>query len=160
MQTHPLESNWTIGRPPTWAAGAALRVDPLAAGDEAEVLDFLSARPIHTVFIRGFIKENGLVSDLNRGKFYGCRNGEGRLLGIALLGHITLIETPFDTALRAFANFARVGTPIYMILGEQAKVRGFWDAYSAGGGEPWTLVRSGCSSSVWGLLSSAASWSS
>jgi len=110
-------------------------VQPLGAADEAEVLDFLSVRPIHTVFIRGFIRENGLVSDLNRGKFYACRDNAGRLLGVALLGHITLIETHHDAVISAFANYAR-GQSVYMILGEQRKVECFWTYYSASGDEP------------------------
>lgn len=117
-------------------AEALLSVQPLDNDDEMEVSDFLSARPVHTVFIKGFIRENGLVNDLNRGKFYACRDGEGRLLGVALLGHITLIETQADAALRALANYARGGPSIYMILGEQQKVECFWDSYSEGGDEP------------------------
>lgn len=130
MLTHSLDSDRSAGLQPVWETQTGMRVHPLLPGDEAEVLDFLSGRPVHTVFIKGFIKENGLVNDLNRGKFYGCRNSEGRLLGVALLGHITLIETHTDAALRAFAEFARGVTSIYMILGEQPKVECFWDSYS------------------------------
>ena len=136
MQTLTLKSDMTAGLQPGRETETGLSVYPLSASEEAEVLDFLSARPIHTVFIKGFVKENGLVNDLNRGKFYGCRNDEGRLLGVALLGHITLIETCTDAALRAFANYARGGQSIYMILGEQQKVESFWDSYSVSGDEP------------------------
>ncbi|HYP25891.1 MAG TPA: GNAT family N-acetyltransferase [Blastocatellia bacterium] len=87
------------------------------------------------------IKENGLVNDLNRGKFYACRDAEGRLLGVALLGHVTLIETHSDAVLRAFAKYARGGPSIYMILGEQDKAECFWDSYSAGGDETHTQHR-------------------
>jgi GNAT superfamily N-acetyltransferase len=130
MLTHSLNSDTSAGLHPVWETETGLRVHPLLAGDETEVLDFLSGRPVHTVFIKGFIKENGLVNDLNRGKFYGCRNSEGRLLGVALLGHITLIETHIEAALRAFAEYARGVPSIYMILGEQQKVEWFWDSYS------------------------------
>ncbi len=136
MQTLTLKSDMTAGLQPCPETENGLSVHLLSASEEAEVLDFLSARPIHTVFIKGFIKENGLVNDLNRGKFYACRNAEGRLLGVALLGHITLIETHTDPALRAFANYARGGTSIYMVLGEQQKVECFWDSYSMSGDEP------------------------
>src|SRR5215213_409750 len=131
MQTISLGTDMTAGPQPGRETETGLSVHPLSAGDEAEVWEFLSARPIHTVFIKGLIKENGLVNDLNRGKFYACRDSEGRLLGVALLGHITLIETHFDAVLRAFANYARGAQPIYMILGEQEKAECFWDSYSA-----------------------------
>src|SRR6185436_20691196 len=65
----------------------------LTDADEEEVLNFLSRRPIHTVAMVGFIHDNGLVSTLNRGTFYGCRNYEGNLEGVALIGHATLLET-------------------------------------------------------------------
>ncbi|HKQ04400.1 MAG TPA: GNAT family N-acetyltransferase [Blastocatellia bacterium] len=136
MQSLFAKPNMVAGLQPGLATANALSVRALSASDEAEVWDFLSARPIHTVFMKGFIKQNGLVSDFNRGKFYGCRDMEGRLLGVALLGHITLIETRIDAALRAFANYARGGPSIYMILGEQEKVECFWDSYSAGAVEP------------------------
>ncbi|MCA1613554.1 MAG: GNAT family N-acetyltransferase [Acidobacteria bacterium] len=64
----------------------------LAAGHEAEALDFLSARPLHTVYMAGFIRDNGLVSPLNRGAFYGSRDAAGRLAGVALVGHVTQVE--------------------------------------------------------------------
>jgi GNAT superfamily N-acetyltransferase len=136
MQILSLKPDITAGPQPGREAEYGLSVHPLSASDEAEVWNFLSARPVHTVFIRGFIKENGLVNDLNRGKFYACRDAEGRLLGVALLGHITLIEAPTDAALRAFADHARGGPSIYMILGEQKKVEYFWGAYSSSGVEP------------------------
>ena len=131
----------TTGPQPARETETGICVHPLSAGDEAEVWDFLSVRPIHTIFIRGLIKENGLVNDLNRGKFYACRDAEGILLGVALLGHITLIETHSDAVLRAFAKYARGGPSIYMILGEQEKAECFWDSYSASGDETHTQHR-------------------
>lgn len=136
MRTLSLQPGITAGLQRSRTTEAPLSVQPLAVEDEAEVLQFLSERPTHTVFIRGFIKDNGLVSDLNRGKFYACRDGKGRLLGVALLGHITLVETHTDAALKAFADYARGGPSIYMILGEQRKVESFWNSYSESGCEP------------------------
>jgi hypothetical protein len=40
---------------------------------EPEMLGFLSERP-HTVTMVGFVRDNGLLSPLNRGAFDGCRN--------------------------------------------------------------------------------------
>ncbi len=136
MQTHSIKTDCPVDRATDWGRETALSVQALSAADEPEVLDFLAARPIHTVFIKGFIKDNGLVNDLNRGKFYACRNGSGQLLGVALLGHITLIETHLDAVLRAFATYASASSSIYMVLGEEQKVRCFWEAYSARGDEP------------------------
>ena len=34
---------------------------------EAEALAFLAAEPLHNVYMSGFIRDNGLVSPLNRG---------------------------------------------------------------------------------------------
>jgi ribosomal protein S18 acetylase RimI-like enzyme len=126
----------TAGAQPVRETEIGLGIYPLSESDRDEVWDFLSARPVHTVFIKGFLKENGLVNDLNRGSFYACRDGDGRLMGVALIGHITLIEARTDAALRAFADYARGGQSIYMILGEQRKVDCFWGAYSAGGYGP------------------------
>src|SRR5437588_10258634 len=87
--------------PPYEALGSALTVQALADGHKEEVLQFLSSRPVHTVVMAGFIRDNGLVSPLNRGTFYGCRDEQGRLRGVALIGHATLIETESDEALAA-----------------------------------------------------------
>src|SRR5690349_16576504 len=49
-------------------------ITELDRSDEAEVMEFLSARPLHTVFMMGLIRDNGLLSPRNRGSFYGSRN--------------------------------------------------------------------------------------
>ncbi|HEX8096822.1 MAG TPA: hypothetical protein VF507_02245, partial [Pyrinomonadaceae bacterium] len=85
----------------------AVTVGPLTNEHKAEVLDFLAARPLHTVIMTGHIQDNGLESPNNRGTFYGCRNSAGRLEGVALIGHATLIEARTDEALRAFAKVAQ-----------------------------------------------------
>ena len=136
MPTLSLKPCLSADPPPRHETETGLSVHPLSAGDEAEVWDFLSARPIHTVFLKGFIKENGLVNERNRGKFYACREVKGRLIGVALFGQITLMEAHTDAALRAFADYARGGTSTYMILGEQEKVERFWNSYSASVDEP------------------------
>lgn len=136
MQAIFMKPEITMVLQPGRETEARLSVQPLADDDEAEVLDFLSARTIHTVFIKSFIRENGLVNDLNRGRFCACRDAQGKLIGVALLGHITLIETQIDAALRAFASYARGERSIYMILGEREKVECFWDSYSAKEYEP------------------------
>ena len=71
-----------------------------------EVLGFLAERPLYTVMMTGLIRDHGLVSPLNRGSFFGCRDSQGRLKGVALIGHATLIEARTDAALAAFARVA------------------------------------------------------
>lgn len=114
------------------AAGATLTVCTLADEDEAATLAFLARRAVQTVFLSTLIRDNGLVSPLNRGTFYGCRNAAGRLVGVALIGHATLIETDEDAALAAFARLAQVCPNAYLIRGEQERIAGFWRHY-----EPW-----------------------
>src|SRR2546426_9147613 len=82
----------------------SLPIQSLKNEHEAEVLDFLASHPLRTFVISGWIKDNGVVSHLNRGTFHGCRNGRGELEGVALIGHITLFETNSEAALAAFAS--------------------------------------------------------
>ena len=114
---------------------------PLAARHEPEVLDYLSRRPLHTVFLRGFIRDNGLVSALNRGIFFCCRDAAGRLAGVALIGHATLFEVSAEAALRAFAETAQCHGSIHMIMGERPSVERFWGYYAPHGQEPRRACR-------------------
>src|SRR5919198_5140248 len=101
-----MKTNTAPAHRPYGAPSPALTVQALADGHKEEVLEFLAARPVHTVVMAGFIRDNGLVSPLNRGTFYACRDAEGRLEGVALVGHVTLIETDQEAALEAFARLA------------------------------------------------------
>ncbi len=86
----------------------------LRSENEQEVLDFLRQRPVNTVVMASFIQDNGLVSKNNRGKFYCYRNADGKLDGVALIGHTTLIESRSTDSLYAFALIARRSeTPIH-----------------------------------------------
>ncbi len=105
-------------------------VHPLTAAHESEVLVFLAARPVHTVFLAGFIRDNGLESTLNRGSFHAYRDAEGHLEGVALIGHATLVETRSEAALTAFARLAREGLNPHMIMGEEEKIELFWREYA------------------------------
>jgi predicted GNAT family acetyltransferase len=109
------------------------RLYRLADRDQTEVLDFLAKRPLHTVAMAGFIRDNGLTSSLNRGVFFGYRNHWNQLEGVALIGHAMLMETSTDRALQAFAEIARKLTTAHMIMGEQQRISEFWDYYSEGG---------------------------
>lgn len=110
-----------------------ISVDCLVNDDEAEVLEFLAQRPIHTVTMMSLIHDNGIVSPLNRGTFYGCRDLNGRLEGVALVGHATLMETVSDRALAALAQVAQQCAGTHMIMGEKERVADFWSHYAAAG---------------------------
>ena len=127
--------------PPLTEASPRLTVSPLAARHEAEVLAFLAERPLHTVIMAGSIRDNGLVSPLNRGTFYACRDEQGRLEGVTLVGHATLVEARTESALAAFARLARERASGHLILGEKYMVERFWDYYAAGGESPRRLCR-------------------
>lgn len=107
-----------------------VNVERLTNQNEREVLEFLSQRPIHTVAMVGFIRDNGMVSSLNRGTFYGCRDVNGQLEGVALVGHATLMETVSDRALQALAQVAQECPYTHMIMGEKDRVADFWSHYA------------------------------
>lgn len=100
--------------------------------NEAETLKFLAVRPIHTVFMASLISDNGMASPFNRGTFYGCRNAEGRLEAVALIGHATIIETESQECIEFIARYARSCSPTHLIRGEQEKVESFWNYFSDG----------------------------
>jgi len=110
-----------------------VKVERLANSDEAEVLQFLSQRPIHTVTMVSLIRDNGVVSPFNRGTFYGCRDLMGQLEGVALVGHATLMETVSDRALAVLAQVARECPNTHLIMGEKERVADFWSHYSEAG---------------------------
>ena len=111
-------------------AEVTVNVIELTEEDRNEVLAFLAERPIHTVCLVGFIRDNGLISLHNRGTFYGCRNSEGRLEGVALIGHATLIEARTARAMKEFSLVAQGFQHTHMILGETEKVEQFWNYYA------------------------------
>ena len=120
----------------------AFRVHPLTERDsEPEVLDFLAERPAPTVVMRGLIRDNGFESPFNRGTFYACRDREGQLEGVALVGHATFVEARTEGALRAFAGLAQEQRTAHMILGEQEMIRGFWEHYAPAGQPPRLFCR-------------------
>jgi len=108
-------------------------VKPLARNEESEVLQFLSQRALHTVSMMSLIQDNGLIHPLNRGTFYGCRDTNGRLEGVALVGHATLMETVSDRALALLAAVAQQCPNTHMIMGEKERVADFWSHYASAG---------------------------
>jgi uncharacterized protein len=114
-------------------AEVAVTTEELKDEYKNEVLAFLEERPIHTVAMAGFIRDNGLMNPLNRGTFYGCRNSEGRLEGVALIGHATLIDARTGRAMRQLALVAQTAVKTHMILGKQDMIEEFWNYYADDG---------------------------
>jgi predicted GNAT family acetyltransferase len=108
----------------------------LTVQDVAEVTAFLNVRPVHTVVMVSFIRDNGIAGELNRGTFYGYRNSGGDLEGVALIGHSTLIEARSENAMMAFAKKAKTErVAINLIMSEHEDALKFWLHY-AGSSEP------------------------
>ena len=126
-----------------WAIRTAttVAVSRLDNEHQDEVLSFLEERPAHTFGMLGFITLNGLVSPHNRGSFYACRDEEGHLLGVALIGHYILMETRSDAAIEKFARLAKGFCGAHMVLGEQDAVEAFWSYYQDGGQAPRRFCR-------------------
>ena len=117
-------------------------VHPLTeADDEAEILAFLAGRPVHAVVMSGLVRDNGLESSFNRGTFYAARDAEGRLEGVALIGHATFVEARTESALKAFALLAQSERNAHMILGEQETISRFWGHYAHSGQRPRLFCR-------------------
>lgn len=116
-------------------------IGELSQSDEAEVFEFLAARPIHTVFMASLIRDNGLVSPHNRGSFYACRDRYGLLEGVALVGHATVIEARTENSLASFARLARNCLNAHLIRGEQETINNFWKYYASSGEEPRLICR-------------------
>lgn len=107
------------------------QIEQLLEADKPEVLEFLKKRPVHTVVMTSFINDNGLENTDNRGKFYGYRNLNGMLEGVALIGHTTLIESRTADALKAFASAARNSeTPIHLIMSDGKTAETFWQHFA------------------------------
>jgi predicted GNAT family acetyltransferase len=133
--TMPSAANAASAAPALGIPRVPATARPLTSAHTVEVLDFLAARPVHTVNLASLMRDNGLVNPLNRGTFYGCRDEQGRLEGVALIGHATLVEARTARALAAFAQVAQQCSDTHMIMGEQEHVASFWQQYSGAGQE-------------------------
>jgi predicted GNAT family acetyltransferase len=115
--------------------------EKLNAAHAAEALEFLARRPLHTAYLSSLIRDNGVVSPLNRGTFYGCRDTQGALAGVALIGHAIFFEAHTEAALESFARLAQEYAAAHMLLGEQEKIERFWHYYAGAGQSPRLLAR-------------------
>lgn len=119
---------------------AASSLQVLLNGQEQEALEFLRECPVHTVLMSGRIRDHGLESYWNRGKFYASRSARGELQGVALIGHHIIFAACSEASLAAFAHQARRCPDTRIILGEQEAVARFWPHY-AGANSPLTATR-------------------
>jgi ribosomal protein S18 acetylase RimI-like enzyme len=110
---------------------ATVLVSALSNGDEEQVLSALSADSLTNVIMAGLIRDNGLQSPLNRGRFYACHSKENVLEGVALIGHTILFDAFTDRAIQAFAAIARFEPATHLLMGEHINVRRFWSHYSS-----------------------------
>jgi len=112
---------------------SVLGVCALVESDKAEVLAFLALRPVHTVVMTSFINDNGIESELNRGKFFGHRDSKGKLDGVALIGHSTLVEARTEAALVALAKRARTSeTNVHLVMSSGDVAERFWNYVGEG----------------------------
>lgn len=116
-------------------ADVTVNVFELKEDDRNEVLAFLAERPVHTVCLAGLIRDNGFISPHNRGTFFGCRNSEGRLEGVALIGHAVLLDARTDRANQEFGLLAQTFQRTHIVLGEKDKIEAFWNYYADAGQE-------------------------
>ena len=105
------------------------------------MLSFLAARPLHTFIKTSWINDNGLTSPFNRGTFYGYRDAQGQLEGVALIGHITLFEAQVDSAVAAFARLTQSCPSAHVVLGEENTINQFMTYYKEGGAAPRLVCR-------------------
>jgi GNAT superfamily N-acetyltransferase len=113
-----------------------MRVTPLSQSHSPEALAFLAERPVDNVIMSGYIRDNGVVSPQNRGRFYGCRSASGALAGVALLGHGVSFDSRCEAATELFASLARESAEPHLLMGESGQVRSFWRYYAPAGGAP------------------------
>ena len=116
-------------------------ISELSEDEGSEVLAFLAARPIHTVLMASMIRDNGIVSPHNRGSFYACRDDRGELEGVALVGHVTVIEARSDAALAIFARLTRHCLNTHLIRGERPAIERFWSCYANSNQKPRRVSR-------------------
>jgi predicted GNAT family acetyltransferase len=126
-------SRKTVSTSLPFAAAQCLTALPLGNESKAEALQFLGARPLHTIVMSSLIIDHGLESELNRGTFYGHRNSAGALEGVALIGHTTIVEARTDAAMRAFGRVAQDFRSVHVIVGEHESVARFWSIYGDAG---------------------------
>jgi predicted GNAT family acetyltransferase len=107
-----------------------IEVRRLVAGEESLAFEYLNLHPLENLTLIGFIRDHGLVSERNRGSFYGyfC---DGRLSGMALIGHHTLLSCEANAA-QYFGHIAQQSHRLEVanLMGPGAAVAAFRQAFN------------------------------
>jgi ribosomal protein S18 acetylase RimI-like enzyme len=111
-------------------------ITPASPGSEERFLAALSRPSLTNVILAGFIRDNGFVNPLNRGRFYNCLNEKHEVEGVALIGHTILFEAFSERAIQAFAALARRENSPHLLMGEHNAVERFWSYYSSNDESP------------------------
>lgn len=119
----------------------AIGLQALNDQHKPELMEFFAARPLQTFIQTSWINDNGVSSAHNRGTFYGYRNAQKQLEGVALIGHITLVEAQSDNALRAFAHVTQKCAAAHTVLGDAEQMGRFQNYYQQGGIAPRLICR-------------------
>jgi ribosomal protein S18 acetylase RimI-like enzyme len=106
------------------------QINVAATGEEDEILSALSTPSLTNVIMAGFIRDNTLVSSLNRGRFYSCCSERDEPEGVALIGHTVLFEAFSERAVEAFAALTRREKSAHLLMGEHNAVQRFWHYYA------------------------------
>lgn len=126
-----------IASEPCFGHAIATPAFRLSESDSAEVIAFLAVDPVQTVVMSSYIADNGIVSRLNRGEFFGHRDESGQLDGVALIGHSTLVEARSDEAMQALAQAAKKPTvPVHLIMSNGDDAQRFFDLMTDGLHDP------------------------
>ena len=120
---YQFETNFPAPHESSSLLDTPFNISSLSRGDEDEVLTALSAPSLTNVIMSGFVRDNGLVNDLNRGRFYACRNEQSELEGVALIGHSILFEAFSDNAIRAFATSHGVSSRLIYLWASTRRCR-------------------------------------
>lgn len=78
----------------------------LLEADLHAALKLLAENPLRSVHLRGMLLDNGLTHTSNRGRFFGYFENN-QLVGVALLGHATMIYTRPEAEAEALRYFAQ-----------------------------------------------------
>lgn len=108
----------------------------LPALSEEEILSALSIPSLTNIIMSGFIRDNTLVSPLNRGRFYTCRSKHNQPEGVALIGHTVLFEAFSEVAIETFAAITRREASSHLLMGQHDAVQRFWSCYADGNQSP------------------------
>lgn len=110
---------------------ARMKVERLLSGAEAQAVEFLERQHVRNVQMLSLIRDHGVESPANRGAFYGCLDDDGRLVGVALVGHWVLLSGGLETV-AVFGRIARFlhRGEVALVLGEEASVSEFARVFS------------------------------